>query len=69
VPDDIAVIGYDDIYLAELLTPTLTTLRLKQTKQDVGAMAARMLLERMENGAKQTPVILNHELIIRASAP
>ena len=69
VPDDIAVIGYDDIYLAELLTPTLTTLRLKQTKQEVGAMAARMLLERMENGAKQTPVILNHDLIIRDSAP
>jgi LacI family transcriptional regulator len=69
VPDEIAVIGYDDIYLAELLTPTLTTLRLKQSKQEVGAMAARMLLERMENDAKQTPVVLNHDLIIRDSAP
>ena len=69
VPNDIAVIGYDDIYLAELLTPTLTTLRLKQTKQEVGAMAARMLLERMENGVEQQAIILNHDLIVRDSAP
>lgn len=69
VPDDVAVIGYDDIYLAELLTPMLTTLRLSLTKHEVGAMAARMLLARIEGEGHQNPVILSHELIIRDSAP
>ena len=69
VPDDVAIIGYDDIYLAELLTPTLTTLRLNMTKHEVGAMAARMLLERIEGQVNQEPVALSHRLIVRDSAP
>jgi LacI family transcriptional regulator len=69
VPDDMAVVGYDDIFLAELLTPTLTTLRLKLTKQEVGAQAARMLLERMEGDQSHAAMTLHHELIVRESAP
>jgi LacI family transcriptional regulator len=70
VPDDVAVIGYDDIFLSDLITPPLTTLDLKITKQEVGALAARMLLERIANdGIQQGDVILNHQLIVRGSAP
>ena len=69
VPDEIAVVGYDDIYLAALLVPALTTLRLSLTKHEVGAMAAKMLLARIEGEAHPNPVVLSHELIIRDSAP
>jgi DNA-binding LacI/PurR family transcriptional regulator len=70
VPDDVAVIGYDDIFMADLITPPLTTLDLTIAKQEVGAMAARMLLERIENSEiQQEDVILEHKLIVRDSAP
>ena len=70
VPDDVAVIGFDDIFLSDLITPPLTTLDLKITKQEVGALAAHMLLERIANDEiHQDDVILDHQLIIRGSAP
>ncbi len=69
VPEDVAVIGYDDIFLAELMTPPLTTLRLKTDKQAVGEMAAQMLLARIEGGDTCDELVLEHELIVRASAP
>jgi DNA-binding LacI/PurR family transcriptional regulator len=57
------------IFLAELLVPALTTLRLSLTKNEVGSIAAQMLLARIEGEAHQNPVVLSHELIIRDSAP
>jgi LacI family transcriptional regulator len=69
VPDDIAVIGYDDVRLASLVTPKLTTLRLTLTISELGELAARMLLERIGGKVDQQPCILTHELIVRDSTP
>ena len=44
VPDEIAVVGCDDIMFVGLLSTALTTLRVPE--YDVGARSARMLLDR-----------------------
>ncbi len=68
VPDDVAVAGADDILLARLVTPALTTLRVD--RQAIGATAARMLLDELQGcqGGCESCVI-QPELIVRASAP
>lgn len=65
VPDDVAVIGYDDVMIARYANPPLTTVR-----QDVVAgaqMLVRMLLDRMA-GAEVAPVEMVPELVLRGSA-
>lgn len=47
VPDDIAVIGFDDIPEATIVRPTLTTIA--QDPRDIGTKLAKALFERMEN--------------------
>jgi DNA-binding LacI/PurR family transcriptional regulator len=49
--------------------PHLTTIRLKKSISELGELAAKMLLERIEGKADNQPVILNHELVIRDSTP
>jgi len=66
VPEDIAVIGFDNIQLASLVHPALTTIH--QDKVGLGQAAARALLEQIEN-PDLTPAALTLpvELIVRAS--
>jgi LacI family transcriptional regulator len=66
VPADLAVVGFDDIQLASLLHPALTTIH--QDKVGLGRAAARAILEQIEN-PEMTPAALTLpvELIIRAS--
>jgi DNA-binding LacI/PurR family transcriptional regulator len=67
IPEDVAVIGFDDIYEAEWSTPTLTTIR--QPMLQMGRDAAQMLLERISD--KNAPIqkkVLPVELIQRESA-
>ena len=47
VPDDLAIVGFDDIRLAELLSPPLTTVR--QDMVGIGLAAGRALVEQIEN--------------------
>lgn len=68
IPDDLAIVGFDDIPLAALVTPPLTTCRVP--RYEVGAQAMRLLLDRV-NGCTDacTEICLSPELIVRASAP
>ena len=47
VPDDVAVVGFDDTPFAGLLAPPLTTVR--QPAAELGAAAMRAMVERLEN--------------------
>jgi LacI family transcriptional regulator, galactose operon repressor len=67
VPDDVALVGFDDILLAGLTQPPLTTLR--QDKQGLGAAAGEALLALMEeeDGDAQAAITLPVELVVRGS--
>ncbi len=68
VPDDVAVVAYDDIRYAEFLEVPLTTVALP--KHEMGQQAAQILFERIEaNEAHSEPrqVMLEPQLIVRAS--
>ena len=66
VPDDIAVGGFDDIYLGVIITPTLTTVR--QSMRLMGERACSLLLERIANPSlARTMERLPTELIVRGS--
>jgi LacI family transcriptional regulator len=68
VPSDLAIAGYDDIPLAALVTPSLTTCR--TPRYDLGATAVSLLLKRIRGViAAREEVILQPQLIVRASAP
>jgi LacI family transcriptional regulator len=66
IPGDLAVTGWDDIPVARFLTPTLTTVR--QPLPEIGAMAARLIVERVA-GSRKKPVstVLPTEIQIRSS--
>jgi LacI family transcriptional regulator len=66
VPEDVALIGFDDILLAGLTQPALTTLR--QDKQGLGAAAGEALVALMEeDGDAQAAITLPVELVVRGS--
>ena len=66
VPDDIAVIGYDDIQLAQYMTPPLTTIH--QPKDSLGELAIDALLHRLkEPEAEPQVLVLTPELVVRGS--
>ncbi|ART75921.1 LacI family transcriptional regulator [Sutcliffiella horikoshii] len=65
VPDDIAVIGYDDIMLASYANPSLSTIR--QDKFKLGFEAAVLLIDMLEGREQSHARIIDTELIIRES--
>ena len=66
VPDDISVVGFDDIQSAAYNNPPLTTVR--QPLQKMGEIAARTLLNRIENGEPYVPEItIEPEFVVRNS--
>ena len=66
IPEDVAIVGYNDIPLASRMVPALTTIHVPI--HDFGSVAARLLLEQIETGEpSQRRVIFNPELIVRGS--
>jgi DNA-binding LacI/PurR family transcriptional regulator len=66
VPDDVALIGFDDVPLATAATPPLTTVR--QPMAEMGRAMATALLAMVDDGQPRGPFILPTEIVRRRSA-
>jgi LacI family transcriptional regulator, galactose operon repressor len=67
VPDDVALVGFDDIQLAAMMQPSLTTIR--QDKVGLGAAAGDALVRMLEQANAAPPVeTLPVELVVRESS-
>jgi LacI family transcriptional regulator len=66
VPEDVSVVGFDDIEAAAFHSPSLTTVR--QPLRRMGEIAAEVLLDRIEGGTERPKQIaVEPELVIRES--
>jgi DNA-binding LacI/PurR family transcriptional regulator len=67
VPEDVSIIGMDDIYASTVTSPALTTIA--KPKYDIGVNAARILLNCIENNVDYKPEKLKMtcELVVRSS--
>lgn len=65
VPKDVAVLGFDDIPIAEMFDPALTTVA--QPMLELGASAVEMVIERIGGNVPKSRT-LPHRLVLRESA-
>lgn len=66
IPQDVAVMGYDDIELARYLSPPLSTIH--QPKDELGELAIDTLIHRLRDpDASQQTLVLTPELVARGS--
>jgi len=70
IPDDLAVVGFDDIPLASYVRPALTTIR--QPTAQMGAQALQMVLDLLPDGEPGqravSDVVVQGELVVRESS-
>jgi LacI family transcriptional regulator len=65
IPEDVAVIGFDDLGFAPFLNPPLTTVR--APTESVGRIATERLFALLENHPSEETVVLPTEIIFRRS--
>lgn len=66
VPQDISVVGFNDIQLSSIYRPKLTTIH--QPIYDIGAVAIRMIIKKINNEELDSKIVkLPHDLIERES--
>lgn len=65
VPAELSVVGFDDVALASLIEPALTTIR--APKQEMGARATELLLAQMNGDGEIRREMLDGQLVVRDS--
>jgi len=68
IPEDLAVVGFDDVPMATFSIPSLTTIR--QPRSKMGEIGAELLLRAMQRMQKNVPanhIVVKTELIVRES--
>jgi len=68
VPDELAMVGFDDLPIAPFLEPALTTVRVPA--REIGVVAARTLIDAVSHstGRRRPSAVLETELVIRDSS-
>ena len=65
IPEQLSLVGFDDIRFAEFMTPGLTTVH--QPRELIGSTAMELLLQLLDGTTPQHDTVLQHELVIRES--
>jgi DNA-binding LacI/PurR family transcriptional regulator len=66
VPEDVSVVGFDDIAVAAFTQPGLTTVR--QPLKQMGQIAAKTVIDQIEGNAEYAPeIVVEPELVVRSS--
>ncbi|NEG69535.1 LacI family DNA-binding transcriptional regulator [Bifidobacterium choloepi] len=65
IPEDVSVVGFDDVQTSAYLGPALTTVR--QPLQEMAACATRLVLDASEHNLEQKHIILPTNLVVRNS--
>lgn len=68
IPEEVAIVGFDDIFLSSIITPKLTTIN--QPLEKINAAACQVLLKRISGTLIEEPkdILIEPELIVRESA-
>tara|TARA_Y100000588_G_C14128132_1_gene870308 strand:- start:60 stop:1103 length:1044 start_codon:yes stop_codon:yes gene_type:complete len=70
VPEDIAIVGYDNIELSEYLTPSLTTVH--QPREEIGLLTCERLVQKInevdDGFKKKRRILLQPKLVVRQSS-
>lgn len=65
LPEDLSIVGFDDMPTASYMVPALTTVR--QPAYDMGRRACELLLQKMENPGKPEQHMMETKLVVRES--
>ncbi|NBC28913.1 MAG: substrate-binding domain-containing protein [Spirochaetes bacterium] len=65
VPEDISIVGFDDIDLSSMIHPPLTTVH--QPRREMGRESVRLLMERIDGDSPVKNLLLNPSLVERGS--
>jgi len=67
IPEDVAIVGFDDLLIAQLSTPALTTIR--QPLKEMAEAAYKMVVFQREDILRHPKnAVFNPELVVRKSA-
>jgi LacI family transcriptional regulator/LacI family repressor for deo operon, udp, cdd, tsx, nupC, and nupG len=67
IPDDLSVVGFDDIEMARILSPELTTVSIPASL--IGATATHRLIEQLKGATRPpaSPFVVDLSLVVRGS--
>jgi DNA-binding LacI/PurR family transcriptional regulator len=65
LPRDLSIAGFDDLFFAPLLNPSLTTIH--QPRKEIGRMAMKLLLALLEGRPAEKTIRIRGELVVRGS--